>query len=248
VSRSSRAAAVAAALLAPPCGRALADTSAKPSGDPGFYQKFVANRLTLGVRSSWFHLEDTRRYAADGSLDNGNLQGNFLGSLWGLDAQQRPIPFPFLEYRVVSALGAGVAYDQARAKTLDWADETQTATAGDGDVEIRGVQAYVFGRAPRWGRLTPYGQLGLSRYASSFYALPGWAIPGRHFEVDGTHGWFAAVGGHLSLGRHLGMDLQLRHSQTQDVSARAYFLGNRHRSGAFPMRCDSLGAGVFYAF
>ncbi len=244
----SRLTAIASVLLALPGVRALADTSPSGGGDPGFYQRFVEGRLTLGVRSSFFRLEDTRRYAPDGSLDNGNLDGNFLGSLWGLDAQQRPIPLPFLEYRVVSRFGVGTAYDQARARTLDWADATQTTTAGDGDLQIRGLSAYVFGRGPRWGRLTPYGQIGLEWYWSHFYTLPGWAIPGRHFDAYSTDGWFFALGGSFALGRHLRLDAQLRHSQTDAVDARAYLLHNHYRGGAFPMRRDALGGGMLWAF
>lgn len=248
MSRSRRPAAIAIVLLALPCGRALADTSANPADARGFSERFVAGRLTLGLRSSWFRLEDTRRYAPDGSLDNGNLDGNFLGSLWGLDAQNRPIPLPYLEYRVVSRFGVGAAYAQARAKTLDWADAAQTTTAGDGDLQIRGVSAYVFARGPSWGRLTPYGQIGLEWYWSRFYTLPGWAIPGRHFDAYSTDGWFLALGGDYALGKHLRLDAQLRHSQTDAVDARAYLLHNHYRGGAFPMRRDALGVGVLWAF
>jgi hypothetical protein len=205
------------------------------------------DRLSIGVRMTQFRLEDTRRTSALG-YDNGNLTGNFLGSLWGLDPEQHYFPSPYVECRLASSFGVGAEYDQARAKTLDWANADMTVTAGDGDVEIRGLQLYAFGRLPNRTRVTPYAQIGFARYWSHFFTSPGWASPGRHFEVDGTHGWFAAAGGRLSLGRHLGIDLQLRHSQTQDVSARAYFPGNRHRSGAFPMRSDSLGAGVFCTF
>jgi hypothetical protein len=207
------------------------------------------SRLLVGLRLTHFWLEDTRRSSELG-YDNANLTGNFLGSLWGLDAQQHVLPSPYVEYRVVSSFGAGVAYDQARAKTLDWADADQTATAGDGDVEIRGLQVYAFGRLPNRTRLTPYAQVGFARYWSRFFVLPGWATPGsgRHFEVDGTRGWFVSLGSQLSLGRHLGLDLQLRHSQTQDVTARAYLRGNHYRAGAFPMRGEALQAGVLYAF
>ena len=39
-----------------------------------------------------------------------------------------------------------------------------------------------------------------------------------------------------------------RHTQTEDVTARAYLLRNHHRSSAFPVRSDVLGAGVVCAF
>jgi hypothetical protein len=207
----------------------------------------VANRLSIGARMTHFWLEDDRR-ATDHGYDNLNLAGNFLGSLWGLDARQHYFPNPFLEYRVVSAFGVGVAYDQERAKTLDWGDAAQTITVGDGDVEIRGLQYYVFGRFRNRTRITPYVNAGFARYWSRFYVSPDWALPGRHFEVDDTDGWFVSGGGDIALTRHLGLDALYRHSQTEAVSGRAFFNAKRHRSGSFPMRSDLGSVGLLYRF
>ncbi len=44
------------------------------------------------------------------------------------------------------------------------------------------------------------------------------------------------------------LDLLFRHSQTEAVTARAYFYRNHHRDGAFPMRRDELGLGLRWAF
>ena len=224
----------------------LGAPAAAGADEPGLLHRIVAGRLSIGVRSSLVHLEDTRRYGPDG-LDNANLGTNFLGSLWGLDAEQRPLPLPFLEYRVVSRFGAGVAYDQARARTLDWSNDAHTTTAGDGDVAIHGLQAYLFARGPQW-RVTPYAQVGVEHYWSQFYVSPGWATGGRYFAVDPTDGWFVAGGGLLALGAHARVDLQFRHSQTEAVTARAYLYKNHHRDGAFPMRRDELGIGLRWAF
>jgi opacity protein-like surface antigen len=220
-----------------------------PSDEPsGFFARFVRTHLTIGARVSRFWLEDTRRSSANG-YDNLNQAGNFLGSLWGLDAQQHYFPNPFMEYRVTSGFGAGIAYDQARAKTLDWTDNTaRLATAGDGDVEIRGLQYYVFGRYRNRTRFTPYANVGIARYRSRFFVSPDWLIPGRHFEVDDTKGWFVSGGCNVALSRHLGLDALYRHSQLDAVIGRAFFNPRRHRSGAFPMRNDLIGAGLFYAF
>jgi opacity protein-like surface antigen len=225
-----------------------ADATAAAQEPSGFFGRFVANHLTIGARVSYFWLQDTRRSSANG-YDNLNQAGNFLGSLWGLDAQQHYFPNPFVEYRVISGFGAGIAYDQARAKTLDWTDNTaRLVTAGDGDVEIRGLQYYVFGRFRNRTRLTPYANVGIARYQSRFFVSPDWLIPGRHFEVDDTKGWFVSGGCNVAFSRHLGLDALYRHSQLDAVVGRAFFSPRRHRSGAFPMRNDLLGAGLFYAF
>ena len=196
-----------------------------------------------------FWLEDTRRSTAHG-YDNANRAGNFLGSLWGLDAQQHYLPSVFAEYRVVSSFGAGVGYDEARARTLDWGVDAEghPTTVGDGDVEIRGLQFYVFARYANRTRVTPYAQLGHGHYWSRFFVSPQWAAPGRRFEVDGTGGWFVAAGGRATLSGHLGLDALCRHTHTEPVTARAFFVRNRHRTGAFPMRSDLFGVGVVIAF
>ena len=222
---------------------------AAPPPEPasGFGQKWVSTRLAVGARFTYYWLEDSRR-AGENGYDNGNLEGNFLGSLWGLDAQQHYFPNPYLEYRVVSGLGLGVTYDQLRAKTLDWANEDETATAGDGDLELRGVGVYLLGRYRNRTRFEPYGTLGFAWYKSHFDVSPGWAAPGRRFEVQDTDGWFVTAGCKMSLAKHVGVDVMFRHSHVGDVASRAYFRPNRYREGAFPMRYDALAIGGLYAF
>ena len=214
---------------------------------PGFGQRWIATRLSIGARFTYFWLEDTRR-AGENGYDNGNLSGNFLGSLWGLDAQQHYFPNPYLEYRVVSAFGIGVSYDQVRAKTLDWANEEHTLTAGDGELELRGVGVYLVASHRNRSRFEPYANAGYAWYESRFFVSQGWAAPGRRFVVEDTDGWFVAAGCTVTLGRHLGIDAMVRHSQVGDVAARAYLVRNRHRDGAFPMRYDALAVGIAYAF
>jgi opacity protein-like surface antigen len=214
---------------------------------PGFGERWIATRLSIGARFTHFWLEETRR-AGENGYDNSNLEGNFLGSLWGLDAEQHAFPSPYLEYRVVSGFGLGVIYDKARARTLDWANEDQLATAGDGDVEIHGVGVYLVARYRNRTRFEPYANLGFAWYHSRFFESPGWSAPGRRFVVEDTEGWFVAAGCKVSLGRHVEIDGMYRYSNVGDVQARAYLVGNHYRGGAFPMRSDLLGVGVAYGF
>ncbi len=240
-------AALIVALLSSAAG-AGGERSAAAEAPSGFAGRWVAKRLSVGARVTCFRLEDTRR-ASENGYDNTNLEGNFLGSLWGLDARQHYFPNPFVEYRVASSFGVGLAYDQARARTLDWADDDErVVTAGDGDVEVRGLQAYVFGRYRNRTRFTTYASLGMAWYWSRFFESPGWSAPGRRFVVEDTNGWFVAVGCGFALSRHVGVDAMYRHSQVADVAARAYLHGNHYRAGAFPMRNDGLGVGVVYSF
>lgn len=205
------------------------------------------DRLVVGVRLSHRWLEDSRRYGENG-LDNHNTGVNFLGSLWGLDPLQRYVPAPFVEYRVVHGFGAGVAYDEARVKTLDWANDDHTATAGDGDLRLRGVQLYAFGSLRNRTRFAPFLRGGFSRYGSAFFEDPGWALPGRYFEVHPTHGWFAEAGVRVELWRRLGVDASVGHAWLQEVEAKAHLQNGGARRGAFPLRHDALRVGAAYRF
>jgi opacity protein-like surface antigen len=220
---------------------APADTGSRSGGG------WIATRLSIGTRFTYYWLEETRRSGENG-YDNGNLSGNFLGSLWGLDAQQHYFPNPYIEYRVVSGFGIGVSYDQLRAKTLDWANEEHTVTAGDGDLEIRGVGVYLVARYTNRSRYEPYANAGFAWYKSHFFVSPGWAAPGRRFVVEDTEGWFVTGGCKVSVANHLGVDATVRYSHIGDVAARAYLVGNRYRGGSFPMRYTALALGFAYAF
>jgi opacity protein-like surface antigen len=219
----------------------------------GFFERWVSSRLSFGAAWTHFWLDDTRR-STDHGYDNLNAAGNFLGSLWGLDAKQHALPNPFVEYRLVSSFGLGLAYDQLRAKTLDWADTDRTVTIGDGDVEIRGGQVYAFGRYRTRSRFTPYANLGLARYWSRFLVLPSWTggKPGRVFQVDDTRGWFVTVGTRVALGRHVGLEAFYRREMIGDVTGRAYRnIINRpdvYVGGAFPMSNNRAGTGLAYTF
>lgn len=204
------------------------------------------DRLAVGLRVSRWWLEDSRRSGANG-LDNRNPD-NFLGSLWGLDPQQGYVPLPFLEYRVVSVVGVGAAYDEARVKTLDWGNDEHTATAGDGDLRIRGLQVYAFGCYPNRTRVTPYIRAGWGRYWSAFFESPGWALPGRFFEVQDARGWFAGASISVALWKRVGMEASYEHLALADIEAKAHLQGGGHKRGAFPMRSDALRVGVVYRF
>jgi hypothetical protein len=214
---------------------------------PGFLARYVGGRLAIGARVSHSWLAENRRSDENG-YDNSNKKGNFLGSLWGLDAQQRYVPSPFLEYRIVSAFGVGAAYDQVRVKTLDWGNAEHTMTAGDGDLQIRGVQVYAFGRFVNRTRVTPYGQIGFAHYWSRFFESAGWAAPGRYFEVGDTQGWLVSAGLRIALWKGIGLDGSYERLQLSDVNASAHFANGGRTKGVFPVRSDVVAMGVIYGF
>jgi opacity protein-like surface antigen len=234
------------ALAAGPSGaeQAVPTVEARPS----LLARSVSGRLTLGIGVSHSWLEDDRRSGPDG-YDNANRSGNFLGSLWGLDPKQSYLPNPFLEYRIVSAFGLGVAYDQLTVKTLDWGDAERTWTAGDGDLRIRGAQVFAFGRFANRTRVTPYVRVGFGYYWSAFLESPGWAAPGRRFEVSDTKGWLAGAGLKVAVWKGVGLEGSYQHRQLSDVKAAVRFAnGGKGTKGVFPVRSDAVALGLSYGF
>ncbi|MCU0243075.1 MAG: porin family protein [Vicinamibacteria bacterium] len=225
------------------------DTAAQGQNTPGFAKKWIGSRLTVGARLNHYGLIETRRYG-DNGLDNANLTTNFVGSLWGLDTKQHGFPNPFVEYRLAKGIGIGVAYDELRAKTLDWTSDEKVAIGGDGDLEIRGVNAYITARYKNRTRFEPFVFAGYAWYNSDFDESPEWAAPGRYFVVAGTDGWVAGGGGRVRVTSHIGADVTYRHAQLRDVSARAVLTGGggRNRTGAFPMRYNAFALGLSYTF
>lgn len=236
---------VATVVLA--AGRLTAQDATAPSPSP-------PRRWAIGAGWSYIALEDTRR-VTDSGPDNTNIRGNYLGSLWGLDAEQHAFPDPFVEYGFRSWFGVGASYEQQRAKTLDWQHNDPTLPpVGDGELEVRGAQLYAFGRYPNHTPFTPRATVGRARYWSRFFTLPSWngGDPGKVLQVDDTWGWILSAGCRVALGRHAGLDVSYRRAQIGDVVARAYgdIIDNpdRYRKGAFPMRSRSLRLGIAYSF
>jgi opacity protein-like surface antigen len=206
-----------------------------------------SNRFSAGLRWSKWWLEDSRR-SGDNGLDNDNTDINFVGSLWGLDTEPRYVPFPFVEYRIVSVVGVGAAYDEALVKTLDWANADKTTTAGDGELRLRGLQVYAFASYPNRTRLTPYARVGYAHYWSTFLPTAEWLVPGRSFVVGDTQGWLVGASLRARLTKHLDFDVSYDHLGLEDVPATAHLLSGGERTGAFPMRSDSLRTGLAYRF
>ncbi len=225
-----------------------ADASAEATAEtPSSRHDSWSARLTVGVRLSHVWLEDSRRCGAEG-CDNSDQQIHFLGSLWGLDPLGQKVPYPFVEYRVVSVFGAGAAYDRVRIKTLDWGNAEQTMTAGDGDLVVRGGQLYAFASIPRPTRVAPYLRAGYGYYWSDFVETPDWARSGNYFEVENTHGFVVAAGLRIAAWRGMGLDLSYEHLALSEIKAKARFVSGGAKRGAFPPAQNALRVGVAYRF
>lgn len=237
---------IVVAIISPSASAETADATTR--GSAGLVRRATDGRLSLGLRWSRLWLDDSRRYGPDG-LDNrsGNAV-NFLGSIWGLDPVRRSLPSPYVEYRVWSVLGVGAGFDEARVRTLDWADNEKTTTAGDGDLRLRGVQVYAFAAVPNRTRFTPQARVGYGRYGAAFFESPGWSMPGRDFEVQDTKGWLLGASLRCRVFRQVSVEAAYDRLDLADVQAKARLGGGAHKKGVFPVRSDVLRAGMSYGF
>ena len=96
--------------------------------------------------------------------------------------------------------------------------------------------------------MTPQLRAGWGHYWSAFYEAPGWALPGRWFEVQDTSGWFGAVGVTVAVWVHVGAEVCFEHLDLSDVQAKAHLLAGGHKNGAFPVSSNTLRLGVSYRF
>ena len=223
---------------------AAADTNAVPPG--------LRNHLEVGARIVHFVLEDAEREARSGRPSNLNIEGNYIGSIWGLEEIQDYVPRLYAQYAFIPDLGIGLTYDHLGAKTLDWGDATGTTIAGDGDLEIWGPMLYLFMRYSNSTPFRPYAELGAAYYFASFDETAEWAAtaPGYRFEVDDTLGFYLACGVDAAVHESWHVDLYLRYLYGTEVDARAYFKpgSTPGRTGAFPLDYVMAGAGLAHSF
>ena len=209
------------------------------------------DRFSAGLRFYHFELRDTRR-TVRGRTRNSNVQGNFIGSIWGLDEDQDYLPRLHVQYMFIPYLGAGLTYDHVSAETVDWGDEEATRTSSDGVVDIWGPMIYLIGRYPNSTRCTPFVELGWAAYFASFDTDPAWAAtaPGYRFEVDDTSGYYFGAGVDIEVRGRWSVSLYVRRMNDAEVDARAYFTPGPRvgRYGAFPMEYTLVGLGASCRF
>ena len=212
----------------------------------------LRDHLEIGARIVRFDLKDTEREASSGRPSNFNLEGNFIGSLWGLEEIQDYVPRLYAQYAFIPDLGIGITYDHLGAKTLDWGDLYATSIVGDGDLEIWGPLVYLFMRYSNSTPVRPYAELGAAYYFASFDETAEWATtaPGYRFEVDDTLGFYLACGLDVALHESWHVDLYMRYLYGAEVDARAYFKpgATPGRTGSFPLDYIMAGAGLAHSF
>jgi opacity protein-like surface antigen len=130
--------------------------------------EFLANRLEIGFRMTYFSLTDPKK-------DSG-----FLGSINELEEDQVSTPYPYLRYYFTKYVGLEVGYDQLRAITrksttapADFPDYKKSKDS-DGALNLEGPVLELLARYPNSSRFTPYAGAGVIFYSAEFEMESWW--------------------------------------------------------------------------
>jgi len=209
---------------------------------------WMRGRVEVGARVSMIDLRDDTRSGPTGP-ENRN-PNNFLGSIWGLDAEDDVLPRLFVQVKIHEQFGVGLTYDSLTLKTLDWANAEKTLKTTDGDLEAWGPLVYFFARTKPYRRVQGVAELGLAWYFTSFKVDPMWVggNPDRRFETEDTRGIFLALGAEVRIAEDWRLGVYWRRMFNADVDAEAFVGRGNSRIGNFPLEYDMYSAGVTWEF
>lgn len=136
-----------------------------------FYETWVKNRLSVGLRVSSITLTDNDR------PEDYSCEKTFLGNINHLENERKTTLYPFIAYQFKPWFGLSLSYDSVRASTRN---QNWQKNPTDGDVEMSGLLIMTQFRLPLLEeRLFPFVELGLAPWTSKFIHDPNWYDGGR---------------------------------------------------------------------
>ncbi|TKB07325.1 outer membrane beta-barrel protein [Desulforhopalus sp. IMCC35007] len=231
-----------------------------------FYDKYLKDKLQIGLRESYQTLTDSD----SGAKGGGQGDGTFLGTIYALDEIQSYVPNFYVNYFFTKYWGVELAYDSIEGETLATSTGYSTIKS-DGDVSLAGPTLSIVGRYPNQTRFTPYASIGLGYYFGDFDEEAHWALgypdpsvyeaagsPSTHYydktrvmDVDDPLGFVIAAGCAYRLTDSLSLDLSLSYT---NVTAEATFYGYQYgvlyteQDGSFPLDNVAVRAGITFSF
>ncbi len=215
------------------------------------------DRLSVGVRSTVFRLEDHDRNPNATSA----AQGSFYGSITELKASQDLWPYKFFaDYLFCPYGGLELTWDRVEADTI-----TRLDGHSDGTVIVNAPLLGAFGRYPNDTGFVPYAGVGVG-YAfahfepdyhwthailpnGDFKAGPDWH---QSFDMHDSWCWFLYAGLSVALNANWALDLYVRHEEMDVHATHSTYVGDTLTSGptdfSLPFRNDALGIGARYSF
>lgn len=201
-----------------------------------FYNLRIRDKLEVGTRMGHAILLNDKR----GSPNN----DSFFGTVTMLREHQHYEPtLLYIQYKLDPVYGVGMSYDKFGAET--W-DEGGT----DGIFWLSGPLLYAFGRYANETEFTPFCELGLGFYSSSFDADPGWLASnsGKSVNLGSAVGWYLGAGCDWHLDPNFSVNIYSRYARISDVKGE-WFSGYQ-RMGDVVLTPSYLviGIGAKYSF
>ncbi len=166
-----------------------------PGSVSSFYDRFIRDHLSIGLRVSHFSFTDPSERTYD---ENGNLAGGYVRgiSTYDLEEQQTYTPYPYILYSVNPYIALQIGWEriEGRAWTLDFADPHY-----DGDAIYRGPSFTVLGRWDNDTRFTPFAGAGIAKLEGDFDEWHNWSAGGlRNMTCDSATGYLFTLGSSIS--------------------------------------------------
>lgn len=244
----------------------LVDDSIVLEDTDGFYSKYIADRLSVGLGVTRFRLSDGDLTPSDGSTKS------FLGAIRKLNEKQSSIPRIVVQYLLNDYLKLEFTHDEvaARAQNIDL---NGTPGPVDGTIKMSGPIFSLLAQYPIKNRLYPYAGIGFAPWRAQFKYTPspwwhlGWADP-EDYEQYGSKGEYRnhkrrdmvvkgdsapvlTAGLAVKVTKDIELDFMVRHIRLVSDGEFYTTLGSRTyltREGEFPMTHTAYGASLKYVF
>lgn len=208
------------------------------SGQAGAWRGFE-----IGTRLLHVELQDDERGVGTDTRDD-----NFLGTIDQLDLDDDLAPTRiYAQYFFSENIGVGVSYDAIEADATD-------EEASDGLIQASGPILYLVGRYPNGSAFTPFAEVGVGFYSTSFDEEESWADDGefrRYMKTDDAEAFVLALGCDYNINEAWSVNLYARVVEGLDFDAAHYNTENPSRprqTGEFTLDYFGVGLGVKYAF
>ena len=232
------------------------------TGQRGFYEQWVQDRLEMGLHFSVVALQSPNKW------NDATGQG-FVGTISHLDEEQSFWPYNLsIAYFLNPYFGIDLQWERLEAKAVTNTDDHHV----DGTYKANGPSFLLVGRLPLEYGLAPYVEAGLNVPSVDFESEDWWRLgylapadyepgSGKHYlgktrymdtDADGVACFTAALGMLWEFRDQWSLDLNLRYV---DVNATSHHYStekngdvNDHGDNPIPLAYMAFGAGVVYRF
>ncbi len=216
-------------------------------------EKSALSGLEIGTRVLYVVLDEESR---DGTLKPfadpskpTSYANRFLGTINELDVDQEYAPIRlYLQYFFTEHFGVGISYDRLEVDTRD-------ELKSDGILTMDGPILYGIARKACACGATPFAELGVGLYSTSYDPDPSWKDAGpfgrRVMDTEDPVAFVIGLGVDYNVTETLSLNLYARAVLNATVDAEAYYSknpGNPFATGEFPLDYYGFGIGVKYAF